>query len=177
MNGAARAELHKQMARLADGDRRAFPPVYEALWPVLRRFVAGQLPESEAEDVAQESLLKVFCRASDFDSERDALSWALGIAAFEVRTARKRALRRREKLSDRLPCIRTAESTEEEVIARDLQAAALEVLGTLQPSDIETLLSAAGGRPAPVGPATFRKRVQRALNRMRVAWRTKHGAD
>ena len=98
MDSAARAELHKCMVRLADGDRSAFSTVYQALWPVLRAFVARQLPMPESEDAAQEALLKIFVRASDFDPERDALTWALAIAAFEVRTARKRGLRRREDL-------------------------------------------------------------------------------
>ena len=40
--------------------------------------------------------MKVFAHAARFDRERDALSWALGIAAFEIRTARKRRERRRE---------------------------------------------------------------------------------
>jgi RNA polymerase sigma-70 factor (ECF subfamily) len=165
------------MARLADGDRSAFSPVYEALWPVLRKFVARQLPAVDSEDAAQEALLKVFCRASDFDPERDALTWALGIAAFEVRTVRKRVLRRKEALGEPPRPSGAGESMEDDVISRDLQSVALEVLGTMEPSDIETLLNAASGRRSSVRAATFRKRLQRALSRMRIAWRTRHGAD
>src|SRR5258708_5693190 len=65
------------MVRLADGDRSAFSPLYKLLWPVLRAFVHGQLPPSDAEDVAQDALLKVFASASRFDPARDALAWAL----------------------------------------------------------------------------------------------------
>jgi DNA-directed RNA polymerase specialized sigma24 family protein len=177
VNSAARAELHRQMARLADGDRSAFPFVFKVLWPVLRGFVLRQLPSSDAEDVAQEALLNVFAHASDFDADRDALTWALGIAAFEVRTARKRVARRREALGEALqPAIASA-STEQEIISRNLEAAALEVLGTLRPSDIETLRCMASGRSPSVPGATFRKRIERALRRLKLAWRTKHGAD
>ena len=49
--------------------------------------------------MVQQALLKLFERASEFDPELDALSWALGIAAYEVRTARKWRLRRREDFS------------------------------------------------------------------------------
>src|SRR5713226_4103738 len=116
------------MLRIADGDRSAFSAVYKTLWPVLRAFVARQLQPSDSEDVAQEALLKVLGRASDFDPEREALTWALGTAAVEV-------------------------------------------LGTLRPSDIETLQSVLSGRSPPIHRATFRKRVERALKRLRLAWR------
>ncbi len=176
MDSAARAELQRQMARLADGDRSAFPAVYQALWPVLRSFIARQLPPSESEDVAQEALLKVFARASAFDPDRDAMAWVLAIASFDVRTARKRSMRRREHLFAESPAM-GSEFAEEEMISRDLKAAALDVLGTLRPSDIETLRCIASGKRPPIPGATFRKRVQRALKRLRLAWRARHGAD
>ena len=89
-------ELQSLMARLAQGDRGAFHPVFETLWPVLRRFAARHLPPQEADDAAQEALLKIFHRAARFDPDRSALAWALGTAAYEVRTARRRSQRRRE---------------------------------------------------------------------------------
>jgi len=175
VDSAAQAELQKQMARLALGDRFAFLPVYEALWPVLREFIGRQMPPSDSEDVAQEALLKIFARASELDPERDALSWALGIATFEIRTVRKRILRRREERVPALPQVASADSVEQQLVARDLEAAAREALGTLRPSDIETLKLVATGRLPPVPRATFRKRVERALKRFKLAWRAKHG--
>jgi RNA polymerase sigma-70 factor (ECF subfamily) len=151
--------------------------VYQALWPVLRTFVGRQLPMPESEDAAQEALLKVFARASDFDPERDAVTWALGIAAFEVRTARKRRLRRRENLVALAPPNKDAPSTEQAVIDRDLEAALLEILGALRPSDVETIQAVLSGRSPPIPRATFRKRLERALNRLRLAWRARHGLD
>jgi hypothetical protein len=77
------------MVRLADGDRGAFGPLYDTLWPVLLGFARRALAGSpDAEDAAQTALMKVFSRACDFDPSRDALSWVLGIAAFECRTLR-----------------------------------------------------------------------------------------
>ena len=177
MDGAARAELHQCMVRLADGDRSAFSPVYQALWPVLRAFVGRQLPMPESEDAAQEALLKVFARASDFDPERDALTWVLGIAAFEVRTARKRSLRRREDLVPQAPPNSDVPSAEQAIIDRDLEAALLDALGALRPSDVETIQAVLSGRSPPIPRATFRKRVERALNRLKLAWRARHGLD
>jgi RNA polymerase sigma factor (sigma-70 family) len=170
------------MVRLADGDREAFGPLYEVLWPVLFGFARRALAGSpDAEDAAQSALMKLFSRASDFDPARDALSWALGIVAFECRTLRKKVQRRRE-LPDEPESgawnASTESSPEDMLIARDLEAAAAEVLGTLRPEDATTLrLVAEGERPEGVAGPTFRKRVERALSRLRAAWSTKHGPE
>lgn len=177
MDSAARAQLHRHMVSLADGDRSAFSPVYRALWPVLRAFVARHLAPPDSEDVAQEALLKIFARASDFDPERDALAWAVGIAAFEVRTARKRTERRKEEFGERLPPRLQMDSPEQAIVDRNLEAAALEILGTLRSLDIETLQTVLKSGSASVARATFRKRVERSLKRLKLAWRMKHGAD
>lgn len=170
------------MVRLADGERGAFEPLYEALWPVFLRFARRALAGSpDAEDAAQGALMKVFSRACDFDPERDALSWALGIVAYECRTLRKKVQRRREDPAE--PEVWSARATtepspEDTLIARDMEAAAKEVLGGLRSEDAETLrLVAAGERPEGVAGPTFRKRVERALSRLRAAWSTKHGTE
>ena len=82
VNQVEREDLNQAMSRLAEGDRSAFEDVYAATWPILNRFTRRTLPHSaDADDVAQEALLKLFGRASEFDVSRDALAWALGIAA------------------------------------------------------------------------------------------------
>jgi DNA-directed RNA polymerase specialized sigma24 family protein len=167
------------MERLADGDRSAFEPVYAALWPQLRAFAAQVLGPHDGDDAAQAALLKLFARASEFDPSRDALAWALGIAAFECRTLlKKRARRREEPAADDAAAIadRWGGSPEEALIDRDLCAAAGEVLGLLRPIDRETILSLENGQRAVAG-ATFRKRLERALSRFRAVWRTRHGDD
>ena len=166
------------MERLADGDRASFHPVFAALWPLLRRFAARHLGPEEAEDAAQEALVKIFFRAAGFDRSRNALAWALGIAAFEIRTARRRRQRRREvSPPDGIAATARAASPtpEAEAIARDLEGTLEEALGVLRPEDSETLrLYARGDRPA-VAAATFRKRVERAIARLRAVWRTTDG--
>src|SRR6058998_2993721 len=94
MDRATLSELQRLMERLADGDRAAFHPVFAVLWPLLRRFAARHL---RPEETAQETLVKIFLRAGEFDPSRSALAWALAIAAFEIRTVRRRRLRRREE--------------------------------------------------------------------------------
>jgi RNA polymerase sigma factor (sigma-70 family) len=165
------------MCALADGDRSAFDAVFAALWPVLRRFAERALPDpAAAEDAAQSALVKLFARAADFDPARDALSWALGIAAYECRTARKKRARRREELGaafpDHLPVV---QSPEDVVIDADLQAAAVAIVGHLRPIDSITLLAAARGERET--SSLFRKRLERALSRFRKEWRARHGED
>src|SRR5262245_62905642 len=121
VDGRARAELQAMMIRLADGDRAAMEPVFAVVWPVVRRFAARALGGSDAEDAAQEALVRVFARAVEFDRERDALAWILGITMWQVRTARKRRQRRRE---DRASIERIeARTPEDELAEREIGAA------------------------------------------------------
>ena len=54
-----------------------------------------------------------------------------------------------------------------------------DVFAELRPEDVHTLALAVAGEPGErpsVPAATFRKRVERALDRLRLAWRAKHDA-
>jgi RNA polymerase sigma-70 factor, ECF subfamily len=102
-------------------------------------------------------------------------AWAIGLGIWEIRTVRRRHWRRREtpgegEMRDRP--LDTA-SPEELAIAADLAAELGQTLATLRPPDLEALLRYAHDeRPAGAG---FRKRLQRARERMRAAWRSRHG--
>lgn len=169
-----RQELQRQLCALADGQRSAFEPLFTRAWPIVRACVAARLPAGEAEDVAQQALLKVFARASEFDPARDALHWLLGVAIWEARSARRRRERRREDSLAAESGERSAlgPNPEETAIAADLEAALEQVLGTLRRSDVEALKAFAEER-RPRG-AAFRKRLERALERLRLAWRARH---
>jgi RNA polymerase sigma-70 factor (ECF subfamily) len=174
----ARNELQRLMTRLADGDRAAFRPVFALAWPEVRAAAARMVDAADADDAAQAALLKLFERASEFDPARDALAWLVGIVGYECLTLRKRRARRREQDGgdDALAAVADARRTpEEQAMASELEAAALTVLGTLAPSDRQTLRAALLGEgERAAAPATFRKRVERALVRLRAAWRD-HG--
>src|SRR4030095_16919111 len=177
MKGRPEHDLQELMVRLADGDRSALHATFEILWPLLRRFSARHLPHAEAEDAAQEALVKIFRQAGRFDPARSAAAWALGIAGFEIRTARRRILRRREacEAEESLAAFPDAAKNPEEILLdRDLEETLREVLGALRAPDVETLrLYARGERPT-IAAATFRKRVERALVRLRSAWSSTH---
>jgi RNA polymerase sigma-70 factor (ECF subfamily) len=174
----ARAALQQHLVRLADGDRAAFRPLFEALWPIASRFAARAVAPADADDAAQQALINVFARAAEFDPSRDALTWLLGVVAWECRTFRRRAARRREAGEPAVALPGDGASPEESAIARDLVAAARAALAELPAADASAVLGALelGERPA-VAPATFRKRLQRALGRLRLIWRVKHGAE
>lgn len=169
----------QDLIRLADGDRSAFDAVYAACQPrvlaLTRRMMAG---DPECEDVAQQALLRVFERASEYEpSLGRGLPWVLGIAAWEVRSWRTRRRRRgHAPLDPEHPQFQSP--TVEATVAQAQLLAQLEgILDGLEEGDYVTLMAAAGlaQRPEGVAPATFRKRVQRAMSRLRLAWSDKHG--
>jgi RNA polymerase sigma factor (sigma-70 family) len=174
------SNLDALVARLADGDRAAFDPLYEALWPVVRRLADRMLLGSpEAEDAAQEAMTKLFSQVSRFEPGRSVTSWVLAITAYECKTLRQKQKRRHEK--DGANLIELGDegtpSPEAAAIARELEAEALHVLGTLGPVDQETLRALMRGERPDIPPATFRKRLERALNRLRTRWSSRHDIE
>lgn len=163
------------MKTLAEGDRAAFTPVFRQLWePTLR--LCRQLVGAEAPDVAQTALLHILERANEYDATRPALPWALGIAAWECRTQRKRHERRRET-SAQQPRESDDGAAAAEQEQRVLVSAALEALGTLSDADQRTLVETYWDLAPPVTGATLRKRRERALTRLRDAFRRLYGLD
>jgi RNA polymerase sigma-70 factor (ECF subfamily) len=169
--------LDGAMTRLAHGDRAAFKTVFEQLWPRALRLCVGILKnDADAADAAQQALAKIFERASEYDPRRPALPWALGIASWECRTILRRRARRREVPDDGAPLSATTGGQEEHV-ERQLVEAAVTALGTLSDADKETLLATFWDEAASVGGATLRKRRERALVRLRAAFRGLYGLD
>src|SRR5262249_17289206 len=131
---------------------------------------------ADADDAAQSALLKVFERASEFDPTRDALAWIVGIVSYECLTVRRKTTRRRETSGDTLGRLADgAPRAEALAISMELESVGVAMLGCLRPDDRATLRVALFGEGERAGkPATFRKRVERALARLRAAWRD-HG--
>jgi len=172
----SKAPLDVLMARLAAGDRSAFTGVFEALHGPIARLSRSLLrSEADAADAAQEALCKILQRASEYDRSRPALPWALAIAAWECRTLAKKRMRRRE--ADVPVPEGGGAHPEDEILERDLVTAAKRALGELSEEDQEALVSTFEGEAASVTGATLRKRRERALGRLRLAWRRLYGLD
>ena len=169
-----RARAQSALTRLAAGDRDAFDEAFDELWPLIQAFAARHAPPGESDDVAQSALSKLFFRAAEFDPERDAVAWALGIVAWETRTHRRRTQRRRETALDATHDVvaSDADSPEDAALASERGRLLDAMIAELSPADREAiLLAAAGERPS---SATFRKRLQRALARLRERWGLSH---
>ena len=172
-----RKAIQDGLLRLADGDRSAMPELVRELWPVLLSFAQrGLRDRHDAEDVAQEVLLRICSRISEFDRTRDALSWAFGIATFEIMTQRRRVQRRKESFSiaDLPDAAATSASVEEEALRAELLAILHEVFSELSAQDLAQLTLDSATTNGAASPAT-RKRRQRALGRLRLAWRKIYG--
>jgi len=177
MTESERAEVDQLMARLADGDRAVFTDVFHLLWPPIERLCRGLLKnDADAADAAQEALQKVFERAAAYDKSRPAMPWALAIAGWECRTLARKRTRRRET-SDENQAEPGTVGDEERLVQRDLVEAALGALGHLPDADREALIATYWDTAAPVTGSTFRKRRERALDRLRSAFRRIYGID
>jgi RNA polymerase sigma-70 factor (ECF subfamily) len=164
------------MARLADGDRSAFSTVFTTLRPLLLGFARRLMRDpADAEDAAQQALLAVFEHADRYDPARDVAAWALAITANECNVLRRK--RRRVEPLDEENARRPAPGADPETVAidRDLTSAAAEALGSLRSEDAATLEAVWRGERPAIPPAALRKRVQRATERLRAAWRSRHG--
>ena len=163
------------MTAAADGDRAAVDPLFHALWPITVGYATRFLGNpSLAEDCAQESLVKLFGQLDRFDRERDALTWALTHATWQCRTERRKHVRRGE--TDQT--IEIAFDDRQRFEERELVLAALDTLAALPARDrdvIAALLTDDDELRRALAPATFRKRLERALGRLRTSWRSRHG--
>ena len=174
MSTDPKAQLDSLLVQLAEGDRAAFTVVFQILWPPVLRLCRSMLKnDADAADAAQQALEKVLTRCGDYDRKRPAMPWALAIAAWECRTfARKRA-RRREIPEEQAPEARVG--SEDELEQRDLMEAATHALGELSPQDRETLVATFWEEATNVTGATLRKRRERALTRLRDAFKRLYG--
>jgi DNA-directed RNA polymerase specialized sigma24 family protein len=173
VNTAERARLHAAIVRFADGERASFREVFDGLWSVCLALATRSLRDaSEAEDTAQRAILKVFDRIVDFDRERDGVSWALTITAFEILTTRKQGARRRDGTRE-WDAQDLSPRVDEQLVEHELLANVRALIGEMSDLDRETLEAMLGGATAT--GETERKRRFRAIERLRAAWRKAHG--
>jgi RNA polymerase sigma-70 factor (ECF subfamily) len=82
------------------GDREAIELLLRAVQVPLRRYVAGLVGDSEADDVLQDVMVIVIRRLSGLEAPGAFRAWAFRIASREA----FRALKRRRRLRDQLEC-------------------------------------------------------------------------
>jgi RNA polymerase sigma-70 factor (ECF subfamily) len=169
MEAAAKRTLHEHLLALRDGDRRAAEPVFAALWPVclgLARAALGN--EADANDAAQQGLVKLFAGVSAFDASRSGLGWAIALVTWECRTIRRQRSRRRESGADDVVAATAAADVDVDV-ALDRADDVARVVGAivqLDARDQQTLRACLDGDAA--GDPASRKRRQRATERLKA---------
>jgi RNA polymerase sigma-70 factor (ECF subfamily) len=164
-------ELDALMARLADGDRAAFDPLFASLHPRALAAARMRLPAGDAEDAAQQALVRVFSRAHEFASGRPVLPWFYAVVANEVHGARRRRARAelREVSVEWSDPVADGEDPETALLREELRASARRAVAMLDDGSAEAIRALLGEGPRPdVEPSTFRKRVSRAYARLRV---------
>jgi RNA polymerase sigma-70 factor (ECF subfamily) len=168
--------LQHDLGRLAEGDRLAFDAVFRTAWPFVLELARRSVLPEDAEEIAQRTLLALFERASDFDPERDAAGWIAALAFWEIRTERTRRRRDRarrvsaEVLAEEPSAEpKPDEAAESKRLAESFRA----IVAELAPGDAEALRAfALDERPA---GSTYRKRLERALGRLRRRWKDRYG--
>lgn len=160
------ADLDALAARLASGDRIAFDPLYAALLPRALRLARMKMNEEVASDVAQNALMKVFARASDFEPGRPVLPWFYAIVANEITSARRKSAR--DVPNENIE-ITGEQNAETEMIQRELSRSLDLAIETLDDASARAIAAMLGREPMPaIAPATFRKRVSRAYAKLRL---------
>ena len=105
------------------------------------------------------------------------LTWALTHAMWQCRTARKKIVRRGEVAAGDDDDGRVIDGSAQ-AIERELVRSAVATLATLGPRDVEVLVASLTDDDnvrSTLAPATFRKRLERAMTRLRTSWRARHG--
>ena len=168
------------LARLADGERGVSSELFHVLWAPVRRLARSLLHhEADAEDAAQDAMIRIFARASDYDRRRAGMPWALAIAGYACRTHRQKRARRREDPEGAALQLSTEDAAaDQELEKTELVAAALGALDALSDVDRETLIATYWDeKSASASGATLRKRRERALDRIRGIFRRFYGLD
>jgi RNA polymerase sigma factor (sigma-70 family) len=163
------AELDALMGRLAQGDRTAFDPLHAGLRPRALRLARVHVGPTEALDVTQTAMLKVFSRASEFVPGRPCLPWFYAVVSNEIRAAR-RSRRGGPLLPETENSLPSDDAGAEVDLARRELERALELaIAELDDTSAQAVAAMLGraARPA-VSPQTFRKRLSRAYGRLRL---------
>jgi RNA polymerase sigma-70 factor, ECF subfamily len=88
-------DLHRLALAARDGDRVALAAFVRAAQPDVWRYVAHLASAAEADDLTQETLLRVLRALPSFRSESSARTWLLAIARRTVADHVRKAQRRR----------------------------------------------------------------------------------
>jgi RNA polymerase sigma factor (sigma-70 family) len=158
-------DLDRLMNRLADGDRSAFEPLFQSLWPRALSAARRRLDPHAASDAAQSTMMKLFARAPEFTRGSAVLPWFYAIAANEIRAIARRA----KKHVEVDEALASGDDPERAAMDRELRAAVAQAIDALDGPSAEAIAALLGeGERPPIDDAAYRKRVSRAYARLRM---------
>jgi RNA polymerase sigma-70 factor (ECF subfamily) len=168
------SELNAAMGQLAQGDRKAFDPLFRSLYPRALRLARVRLSDADAAEAAQNALMKVFAKASSFVPGKPMLPWFYAIAATEVHMVSRERAKQRMR-TEPAPDIELSSSEpdpERQLEKHELEKAMDLAIHELDPASADAILAALGRAPRPdISRAAYRKRVSRAYERLRLVLR------
>src|SRR5437870_2880141 len=89
------AEIHaSEVTRAAAGDRQAVEDIMRALGPPFINLACRMVPPGEADDAAQEALLKVLGALPTYRGDSRFSTWAWSVASRSILDYRRGAFRR-----------------------------------------------------------------------------------
>jgi len=159
------------MARLVDGDRAAFDPLFAALHPRAVGLARRRLDASDADDAAQQALVRLFARASEFTPGRPVLPWFYAVVANEIHTVARRRARghSREAGAAAMDRIAATDDPESALLEAELRASLRAAVTALDDASAQAIRAVLDDATRPdVEPPAFRKRVSRAYAKLRV---------
>lgn len=167
-------DLDELFARLAGGDRACIGKAFSTVYPIVHEFCSRLLGNSsDADDATQQALERVFERIATYDVSRHALPWVLGIAAWEIRTVRRRHFRQRKRAAQvEIGELEAgAANPESDAMSKEVLSAIESLVDRLPALDRDVLRDVMHQELALVlefkNDSTFRKRKERALDRLR----------
>jgi RNA polymerase sigma-70 factor, ECF subfamily len=133
--------------------------------PEIHRYVLSLLPDRMlADDVVQETNLVLWRKAAEYDAAQPFLPWALTIAWYQVKAARRDSGRDRHIFDDSLVEILAVEHREHDTREADLEAALEKCLGELSESNRSLILARYEPRASVQDLAAERKQTPTALS-------------
>jgi RNA polymerase sigma-70 factor (ECF subfamily) len=133
--------------------------------PEIHRYVMSLLPNRMlADDVVQETNLVLWRKAAEYDPAQPFLPWALTIAWYQVKAARRDSGRDRHVFDDTLVEILAAEHREHDAHEGALEAALEKCLGELSESNRRLILARYAPGASVQDLAAERKQTPTALS-------------
>jgi len=133
--------------------------------PEIHRYVLSLLPDRMlADDVVQETNLVLWRKAAEYDPAQPFLPWALTIAWYQVKAARRDSGRDRHVFDDSLVEVLAVEHREHEASGDNLEAVLEKCLGELSENNRRLILARYAPGASVQALAAERKQTPTALS-------------